>query len=105
MKDSMEHEILYLDYFKKLLELKENMSNINTAEIINIDQLFNISEDENRKERSIVKLQMKGQKSERDRMRRELLHKLESCYQMKENNFDEVMSELIDLEEHFISDC
>ena len=105
MKDSMEHENLYLDYFKKLLEVKEHMSNIYTVEIINIDQLFNLSEDENWRERCIVKLKMKGQKSERDRMRRELLNKLESCYQTKENNFDEFMSELIDLEEHFINDC
>ena len=103
MKDSLEHENLYLDYFTKLLELKENMSNVNVVEILSMEQLFNISEDENWRERNNVEL--KGSKSTRNEMRNELLNKLELSYQLKENTFDLLISELIDLEEHFINDC
>ena len=101
MKDSMEHESLYLHYFKKLIELEETMSNIDAVENSNIEQTFRASEDENWSERSVDKLKLKGKKSERNAMRNELLSKLELCYQTKDN-IDVVMGELIDYEESLI---
>ena len=101
MKDSMEHENLYLEYFKKLIELNQNVSDDNAVDIFNIEQIFDISQEENWKKRSDHKLKMKGQTPVRNKMRGDLLNKLDVSYQSKENA-DVLISELIDLEESFI---
>ena len=103
MKDSMEHEYLYLHYLKKLFELHQNMSDSNEIDISNMEQTFDVSQDKNLSECNVHELKLKGAKSERNEMRSGLLEKLDLCYQTKQND-DILISELTDLEESFIDD-
>ena len=104
MKDSLEHETLYLRYFKKLLELKENFSNPTESDNSAIEQILDTLYVENFIEHYTEESSMKGQKSVRNRLRKDLLQKFEVGSQTERNEevFELLMIELIDLEESFI---
>ena len=104
MKDSLEHETLYLSYFKKLLDLKENISNQTKSDNPAIEQILGISYVENFSELYTDRSNMKGQKSVRNRLRDDLLRKFDIGPQTERNEevFELLMIELIDLEESFI---
>ena len=104
MKDSLEHETLYLRYFKKLLELKEKFSNLTESDNSAIEQILDTSYADNFIEHYMEESSMKGQKSVRNRLRKDLLQKFEVGSQTERNEevFELLMIELIDLEESFI---
>ena len=106
MKDSLEHESLYLHYFKAIVDVTESISMNTEIKTPIFDQLFGDSEAENVRKRNINMANMKGHKSERNVLRIDLLDKLEVCFQSHQNKKDAelLLIELIDLEESFIDE-
>ena len=106
MKDSLEHESLYLHYFKAIVDVTESISMNADIKIPVFDQLFGDSEAENIRKRNINMAKMKGHKSERNVLRIDLLDKLEEYFQSNQNKKEAelLLMELIDLEESFIDE-
>ena len=106
MKDSLEHESLYLHYFKVIVEITESISMNTEVKIPIFDQLFGDSVAENIGKRNIDMAKMKGHKSERNVLRIDLLDKLEVCFQSNQIKEDAelLLIELFDLEESFIDE-
>ena len=106
MKDSLEHENLYLHYLKAMIEMTENISMNTEVKIPLLDELFGDSEAHNFRAPNIDTANMKGHKSERNALRTDLLEKLFVCFQSSQNKEDTelLLIELIELEESFIDE-
>ena len=106
MRDSLEHESLYLHYFKAMIDITESISMNTEMKIPIFDQFFGDSEAENVRKRNDNTTKMKGHKSDRNALRIDVLDKLELCFQSNQTKHDAelLLIELIDLEESFIDE-
>ena len=137
MKVCLDYEDLYIKYFKKLLDLKQNnrnnidsfgidherlfedlpnilicgetkkgkqnISHTNTRQLVVPNYVLSKCERKHLDENKQCYLKFNGEKSERKLSREGLLTKLELC-NGKDEHFDLLIEELIDMEERFVEE-